>query len=175
MSLLNISFLNEGITQKIIEQPNEIFNHVRKRLIKNISKEGGKDGMDGILLCIDLKTDQYTYAAAHNKPIVVSDGVITEYHADKMPIGIGVREDEFTHNALPLKKGDILYLYTDGYADQFGGPKGKKFKYKQLHEVLLNNSHLPMAEQKKIISSTFDSWKGELEQIDDVCVIGIKI
>ncbi len=175
MSLLNISFLNEGITQKIIEQPNEIFNHVRKRLIKNISKEGGKDGMDGILLCIDKKTGQYTYSAAHNKPIVVSDGAIIEYHADKMPIGIGVREDDFTHQVLPLKKGDILYLYTDGYADQFGGPKGKKFKYKQLHEVLLNNSHLSMAEQKKIISSTFDSWKGELEQIDDVCVIGIKI
>jgi serine phosphatase RsbU (regulator of sigma subunit) len=175
MSLLNISFLNEGITQKIIEQPNEIFNHVRKRLIKNISKEGGKDGMDGILLCINSKTNQYSYAAAHNKPIVVSDGAIIEYHADKMPIGIGVREDDFTHNALPLKKGDILYLYTDGYADQFGGPKGKKFKYKQLHEVLLNNSHLPMAEQKNIISSTFDNWKGDLEQIDDVCIIGIKI
>jgi serine phosphatase RsbU (regulator of sigma subunit) len=175
MSLLNISFLNEGITQKIIEQPNEIFNHVRKRLIKNISKEGGKDGMDGILVCIDTKTNQYSYAAAHNKPIVISDGAIIEYHADKMPIGIGVREDDFTHNALPLKKGDILYLYTDGYADQFGGPKGKKFKYKQLQELLMNNSHLPMAEQKNIISNTFDNWKGELEQIDDVCVIGIRI
>lgn len=175
MSLLNISFLNEGISQKVIEQPNEILNHVRRRLIKNISKEGGKDGMDGILLCIDSKTKQYTYAAAHNKPIVVSNGAIVEYHADKMPIGVGVREDDFTHHALPLKKGDILYMYTDGYADQFGGPKGKKFKYKHLHEVLLNNSHLPMAEQKNILSKTFDDWKGSLEQIDDVCVIGIKV
>jgi serine phosphatase RsbU (regulator of sigma subunit) len=175
MSLLNISFLNEAITQKNIEQPNEIFNHVRKRLIKNISKEGGKDGMDGILLCIDSKTNQYTYSAAHNKPIVISNGAINEYHADKMPIGIGVREDDFSHNALPLKKGDILYMYTDGYADQFGGPKGKKFKYKQLNELLLANSHLSMEEQKKIISETFDSWKGDLEQIDDVCIIGIKV
>lgn len=175
MSLLNISFLNEAITQKIIEQPNEIFNHVRKRLIKNISKEGGKDGMDGILLCIDSKTNSYSYAAAHNKPIVVSNGAIVEYHADKMPIGIGVREDDFSHNALPLKKGDILYMYTDGYADQFGGPKGKKFKYKQLNELLLANSHLSMNEQKDIISKMFDDWKGELEQIDDVCVIGIRI
>jgi serine phosphatase RsbU (regulator of sigma subunit) len=175
MSLLNISFLNEAITQKNIEQPNEIFNHVRKRLIKNISKEGGKDGMDGILLCIDLKTNHYTYSAAHNKPIVISNGAINEYHADKMPIGIGVREDNFSHNALPLKKGDILYMYTDGYADQFGGPKGKKFKYKQLNELLLTNSHLSMEDQKKIINETFDSWKGDLEQIDDVCVIGIRV
>ncbi|MBP7809284.1 MAG: SpoIIE family protein phosphatase [Bacteroidia bacterium] len=175
MSLLNISFLNEAITQKNIEQPNEIFNHVRKRLIKNISKEGGKDGMDGILLCIDSKTNQYTYSAAHNKPIVISNGAINDYHADKMPIGIGVREDDFTHNALPVKKGDILYMYTDGYADQFGGPKGKKFKYKQLNELLLTNSHLPMDEQKKVISETFESWKGTLEQIDDVCIIGIRV
>lgn len=175
MSLLNISFLNEAISQKVIEQPNEIFNHVRKRLIKNISKEGGKDGMDGILLCIDTKTNQYSYAAAHNRPIVVSNGAIVEYHADKMPIGVGVREDDFTHNALPLKKGDVLYMYTDGYADQFGGPKGKKFKYKQLNDILLTNSHLPMAEQKKLLGETFENWKGDLEQIDDVCVIGIRI
>ncbi len=175
MSLLNISFLNEAINQMGIEQPNEIFNHVRQRLIKNISKEGGKDGMDGILLCIDSKSKQYTYAAAHNKPIVISNGAIVEYHADKMPIGIGVREDEFTHNSLPLKKGDILYMYTDGYADQFGGPKGKKYKYKKLNELILNNHHLPMAEQRKIISDSFDDWKGTLEQIDDVCVIGIRI
>ncbi len=175
MSLLNISFLNEAITQKVIEQPNEIFNHVRKRLIKNISKEGGKDGMDGILICIDSKTKKYSYSAAHNKPIVISDSVIVEHHADKMPIGIGIREDEFTHQALPLKKGDVLYLYTDGYADQFGGPKGKKFKYKQLNDLLLNNHHLPMQEQQKIISETFDNWKGELEQIDDVCIIGIRV
>ena len=131
--------------------------------------------MDGILLCIDSKTNQYTYSAAHNKPIVISNGAINEYHADKMPIGIGVREDDFSHNALPLKKGDIIYMYTDGYADQFGGPKGKKFKYKQLNELLLANSHLSMEEQKKIISETFDSWKGDLEQIDDVCIIGIKV
>ena len=175
MSLLNISFLNEAISQKNIEQPNEIFNHVRKRLIKNISKEGHKDGMDGILICIDNKKKTFSYAAAHNHPIVISNGAIVEYYADKMPIGIGVREEDFAHNALPLKKGDVLYLYTDGYADQFGGPKGKKFKYKQLNELLLANSHLSMEEQKTIISKTFDDWKGSLEQIDDVCVIGIKI
>ncbi len=175
MSLLNISFLNEAINQKQIETPNEIFNHVRKRLIKNISKEGHKDGMDGILLCIDTKKKKYSYSAAHNKPIVVSKGAIVEYAADKMPIGIGIREDEFSNRDLPLKKGDVLYLYTDGYADQFGGPKGKKFKYKNLNELLLQNSHLPMAEQKEIVSKTFDDWKGSLEQIDDVCIIGIRI
>jgi serine phosphatase RsbU (regulator of sigma subunit) len=175
MSLLNISFLNEAINQQGIVKPNEIFNYVRERLIKNISKEGHKDGMDGILFCIDLKKRSYSYAAAHNRPVVVSNGSLVEYHADKMPIGIGVREDDFTNNELPLKKGDMLYMYTDGYADQFGGPKGKKFKYKNLNELLLNNTQLPVAEQKISLSRTFDNWKGSLEQIDDVCVIGIKI
>jgi serine phosphatase RsbU (regulator of sigma subunit) len=175
MSLLNISFLNEAINQQGIEKPNEIFNYVRERLIRNISKEGHKDGMDGILLCIDLKKNTYSYSAAHNRPVVVSDGSLIEYHADKMPIGIGVREDDFTYNDLPLKKGDVLFMYTDGYADQFGGPKGKKFKYKNLNELLLSNAHLPVADQKQSLSQTFDDWKGSLEQIDDVCVVAIKI
>jgi serine phosphatase RsbU (regulator of sigma subunit) len=175
MSLLNISFLNEAINQQNIEKPNEIFNYVRKRLIKNISKEGHKDGMDGILLCIDLKNNTYSYAAAHNRPVVVTNGSMVEYHADKMPIGIGVREDDFTCYSLPLNKGDVLFMYTDGYADQFGGPKGKKFKYKNLNELLVSNTHLPVAEQKSSLSHAFESWKGTLEQIDDVCVIGIKV
>jgi len=175
MSLLNISFLNEAITEKKISAPNEILDHVRERLIKNISKDGGQDGMDGIVLCIDIKTREMTYAAAHNAPVVIRKGEVLDFPADKMPIGKGVRDDKFKLYKLELQKGDTLLLYTDGYADQFGGPKGKKFKYKQLQEILKKNIDLPMNEQKDILLTVFEEWKGPLEQVDDVCVLGIRI
>jgi len=174
MSLLNISFLNEGINEKKIAEPNEVLNHVRKRLISSVSKDGAQDGMDGILLCFDKGKSTLTYAAAHNRPVLIRDGQIIEHKADKMPIGVGVRDDSFAPFSIEIKKGDCLYLYTDGYADQFGGEKGKKFKYKNLNELLLNNCQKPLEEQRDILDKTFQNWKGELEQIDDVCVIGLR-
>jgi serine phosphatase RsbU (regulator of sigma subunit) len=174
MSLLNISFLNEAINEKNIVQPNEVLNYVRKRLIKNISKDGYQDGMDGALVCIDKDNNTVSYAAAHNAPISIHNGQLSDYDADKMPIGIGVREESFVNRTLELKAGETLYLYTDGYADQFGGAKGKKFKYKNLNELIRSISHQPLDEQRQILEKTFEDWKGELEQIDDVCVFGIK-
>jgi len=175
MSLLNISFLNEAINEKKIIEPNKVLDYVRERLIKNISKDGGQDGMDAILLCFDLETKEVTYAAANNAPILIRDGVIIEYEADKMPVGIGVRNDPFKLYKIDVLKNDMLLVYTDGFADQFGGPKGKKFKYKQLKENLLANNDLPLEKQKENLLSVFESWKGDLEQVDDVCVIGIRI
>jgi serine phosphatase RsbU (regulator of sigma subunit) len=175
MSLLNIAFLNEAINEKNIVQPNEVLNHVRKRLIKNISKEGYQDGMDGILLCFDADSKTVSYAAAHNSPIIIHNNEVVECEADKMPIGKGVRDESFVHQQLDVKSGDVLYLYTDGYADQFGGPKGKKFKYKKLNELLLSLSGTALEKQKEVLNETFDNWKGGLEQIDDVCVVGIRI
>jgi serine phosphatase RsbU (regulator of sigma subunit)/Tfp pilus assembly protein PilF len=182
MSLLNISFLNEAITEKKINQPNEILNHVRQRLIDEISKDGGKDGMDGILLCIETlvgkdgsESKKITYAAANNHPVLVSGGVGIELGKDKMPVGKGEKNDSFTLRTVEAKKGDSLYLYTDGFADQFGGPKGKKFKYKTLNQLLVDNSNLSPEEQKNKLRENFESWKGSLEQVDDVCVIGIRL
>ncbi|MDP3557835.1 MAG: SpoIIE family protein phosphatase [Bacteroidota bacterium] len=175
MSILNISFINEAINEKKIEEPHEILNYVRKRLIKNLSHEGGQDGMDGTVICFDKINNSITYASAHNSPILVRDNAIVECKADKMPIGKGIKTDSFTLQIIDFKKGDMLYFYTDGYADQFGGPKGKKFKYKTLNALLLENNQLPLKEQHSILENTFDNWKGELEQIDDVCVIGIRV
>lgn len=175
MSLLNISFLNEAITEKKITETNEILNYVRERLIKNISKEGRQDGMDGVLLRMDLKTRELTFSGAHNAPVLVRGKEIIEYKADKMPIGKGVRDDAFTSQKLDVQKGDVIYLYTDGYADQFGGPKGKKFKYKQLNELLLSNMQQPLSVQREILHEAFEKWRGSLEQVDDVCLIGIRI
>ena len=92
-----------------------------------------------------------------------------------MPVGMGEIKQNFNLYTIDTKKGDIVYLYTDGYPDQFGGPKGKKFKSKQLDELLLTNSQETMENQKTILKEQFENWRGELEQVDDICLIGIKI
>jgi serine phosphatase RsbU (regulator of sigma subunit) len=168
-------FLSEAINEKDIVEPASVFNYVRERLVSSISKNGQKDGFDGILLRINLTTKQMVYAAANNNPVVVSKGEIKHLNADKMPVGYGERKEDFTQHTIELLKEDVLYLYTDGYADQFGGPKGKKFKYKQLDELLLSIVNKPLSEQSNLLSEKFNDWKGNLEQVDDVCLIGIKI
>ncbi len=171
MSLLNISYLNEAITEKNITQPHEVLNHVRKKLIENI--DAGKDGMDGILAC--FRQGKLIYSASNNRPILVRDNCIIELTADRMPVGNSEKMKSFSTHEIDLKKNDWLLFYTDGYADQFGGEKGKKFKYKTLNKLILENNHLSPTELKLVLSETFDKWKGELEQVDDVCIIGVKI
>ncbi len=179
MSLLNISFLNEAINEKNIEAPNEVFNYVRSRLIANVSQEGAADGMDGILLCVETdkggEVKTVTYSSANSAPVVVSSNGIIESEKDKMPVGKGGREEDFKNYSLTVTKGDMLFLYTDGFADQFGGPKGKKYRNKQLNELLLTVSTQQIHEQKEKVEQEFLNWKGNVQQIDDVCVIGIRI
>lgn len=174
MSLLNISFLNEAINEKKIVSPNLVFDHVRKRLIENVSQEGGQDGMDGVLIRFNKQNRKLSYAAANNALVIVRDGKIMELDHDKMPVGLGEKKADFTNYEFTLNPDDVLYLYTDGYADQFGGTKGKKFKYKQLNELLISIHKLPLKEQSEILNAAFMKWKGNNEQVDDVCIIGIK-
>jgi serine phosphatase RsbU (regulator of sigma subunit) len=181
MSLLNMGFLSEAIKEKNIEKPNEIFNYVRARLISTISDGGQKDGMDGILICVDTSLSVraesriITYAAANNEPILIRDNEIIELPKDKMPVGKGEKTEMFSLQSVELQSGDALYLYTDGFADQFGGPKGKKFKYKQLNELLLSIKDSSLPDQKDKLESAFTNWQGNQEQVDDVLIIGIKI
>jgi serine phosphatase RsbU (regulator of sigma subunit) len=176
MSLLNIGFLSEAINEKGILKPNEVFDFVRQRLIDNISKEGQKDGFDGILICIEKTphATKFSYAAANNVPLIVKNGVSIELEADHMPVGMGEKNEPFNLYTIDITKGEMLYLYTDGYADQFGGVKGKKFKSKQLNALLLENSAKTLDQQKYYLKEAFENWKGNLEQIDDVCVMGIR-
>ncbi len=173
MSLLNISYMNEAISEKNMAEPGLVFNHTRSKLIESISADGGKDGMDGVLVCFDK--GKVNYSAANNPPVLISKGALKEFPADKMPVGKGETQRDFETHNIPAEKGDILYLYTDGYADQFGGPKGKKFKYRQLEELLLSIHSKPMEEQKNILSSTIEEWRSDLEQVDDILIIGIRI
>ncbi len=174
MSLLNIGFLGEAIKEKNILEPHNIFNYVRERLIDSISKEGQKDGFDGILICVDKANKKVTYAAANNAPVVVREGKLMELECDRMPVGKGELDKSFTLYTFDFKPSDLFYLYTDGYPDQFGGPKGKKFLYKRFNQLLLSLSSKPLDQQSNLMLEEFNVWKGDLEQIDDVCVIGVR-
>ena len=175
MSLLNISYLNEAINEKNIIEPNLIFEYVRRRLIENLTQKEHQDGMDGVLLCVDYSTRKITYSASYNAPVIVRDNRIIKSAADKMPIGEGVKKEPFNNYELEVIKGDTVYLYTDGFADQFGGPQGKKFKYKQLRELMHSASQLPLNRQSEKFNAAFESWQGSLDQVDDVTCIGIRI
>ncbi|MGP8217134.1 MAG: tetratricopeptide repeat protein [Bacteroidia bacterium] len=187
MSLLNISMLNEAVIEKNITRPDLVLNDVRTNIIKALNPEGSdkgsKDGMDCIYCSIDMESKMLYVACANNplwivrsQPSVNSGQSLQEIPADKMPVGIQYGEQKpFTLHSMPIVKGDCIYLFSDGYADQFGGSKGKKFKYKQLQQLIMDNCQLTMAEQKQILEKTFENWKGDLEQIDDVLIIGIRV
>ncbi len=175
MSLLNINFLNEAINEKGIYPPNEVFDYVRKRLVESISKDGQRDGFDGILVCFNEFDKTISYAAANNAPVLIRDGSLLNLPYNKMPVGSGEKETSFELFILEHQKNDVAYFYTDGYADQFGGPKGKKFKYKQLNDLLINISGKSLNEQEAILNLSFEDWRGNLEQVDDVCIIGIRL
>ncbi|MBC7695031.1 MAG: tetratricopeptide repeat protein [Burkholderiales bacterium] len=175
MSLLNIGFLSEAIKERNIKEPGKIFDYVRKRLIETIGNDDQKDGFDGILICVNLETRQICYAAANNSPLVIRNKEIIHLNTNKMPVGDGIKTDLFDTFPLHYEKGDSLYLYTDGYPDQFGGENGKKFKYKPLEQLLSDYSDKPVSTQKEKLESVFNEWRGNLEQVDDVCIIGVKL
>ena len=174
MSLLNIGFLREAINEQSIEEPHKVFDYVRQRLIESISREEQKDGFDGVLLCIDKTSGSITYAAAHNGPVVISANKLLSLPYDKMPVGKGERQQPFSLHTINVVANDRIFLFTDGFADQFGGPKGKKFMGKQLDELLLSTSLLEINKQEVSLNRQFEDWKGSLEQVDDVLVIGVR-
>ncbi|MGZ3932369.1 MAG: SpoIIE family protein phosphatase [Bacteroidia bacterium] len=180
MSLLNISFLNESINGKNLTDPGEILNNTRSLLIDSLSRDGQndgrKDGMDCTLCVFDFKNNMLHYAAANNSFCIVRTNELIVLPADKMPVGRSPKESEpFVTKKMPLQKGDMVYTFTDGYADQFGGPKDKKLMVANLKQFLLRNSALPLSGQNTLLQQNFDTWKGSNEQVDDVLVIGIKV
>ncbi len=180
MSLLNLSLLNEALLSKKLEDTNEILNFIRRILVLGLkpdeSGQGGNDGMDCCFVRIDFIKMELQISGANNPLWIVRDNKLIELANNRMPVGRSPKQDiPFTSQNFSIKKGDVLYLFTDGYADQFGGPKGKKFKYKQLNQLLQAHVNDPMNNQKEVLNSTIQKWKGNLEQVDDICIIGIKI
>jgi serine phosphatase RsbU (regulator of sigma subunit) len=180
MSMLGITFLNEIVGQKNIGTPNLILGELRDRVKSTLKQKGlegeARDGMDIAVINVDLDKNILEYSGANNPIWLCRDDKVIEVNADKRPIGYFKGQGlPFTNHSIELKKGDCVYLFTDGYADQFGGPKGKKFKYKTLSDLLLSIHQKTCADQKQILERTFADWRGDLDQVDDVLLIGIKI
>jgi serine phosphatase RsbU (regulator of sigma subunit) len=180
MSLLNSTYLNEAVIEKELTDPAEILNEVRKQLIAALNPEGSKeetrDGMDATLIAFNEKTKTLSFASANNPFVLIHKGELRSFSPDKFPVGIypGYEKKPFTTHALNMQQGDCIYLLTDGYGDQFGGPAGKKFKLRKLKEYLQEIHHLPMNQQHKKLETQHEAWKGQLEQVDDILVAGIR-
>jgi serine phosphatase RsbU (regulator of sigma subunit)/TPR repeat protein len=173
MSLLNISFLNEIVIERNVLATNEVFFEQRQQIVKALNSN---DGMDSVLTRYDFANYKLSFTAANNPLWLIRNDEVISYKPDKMPVGNYIdNEKAFSVTEVDLEKGDVIYTFSDGYADQFGGPNGKKFKYKQFQELLLEIHQKPMMEQKDILSRTMKDWIGEEEQIDDILVIGIRI
>ena len=169
--------MNRAVKEFMLVQPNEILDKTREIVMETFEKsdEDVNDGMDIALCSINTETKKLCFSGANNGLYMIRDGELTEVKPDKQPIGNYQDAQPFTHHEFDLKKGDVIYTFSDGYPDQFGGPKGKKFMYKSFRNLLTEIHTKPMDEQHNILIQTFNDWKGNIEQIDDVCVIGVRI
>jgi len=177
VSVFGNNGLNRSVREYDLTDPGKILDKTREIMISEFEKSDDevKDGMD-ISLC-SLSGNMLQWAGANNPLWIIrkDSNEVFEIKPDKQPIGKYADESPFTTHAVELNSGDSIYIFTDGYADQFGGDKGKKFKYTQLKELLLSIQHESMEKQKELLNETFETWKGNLEQVDDVCIIGVRV
>jgi serine phosphatase RsbU (regulator of sigma subunit) len=202
MSMIGAAFLNEIINKEYITHPGVILNRLRKEIMTALDQHGNlgeqKDGMDISLISYNNESKKLQWAGANNPLYIISkenfDDIqestmdlneykLFEIKPDKMPIAVHVTMDRFKMHEIQLHEGDFLYMFSDGYADQFGGPKGKKFKYKPFKKLLLENAAIQCQEQKDILDKTMQEWISYknpdsneiIEQIDDIVVVGLKV
>jgi serine phosphatase RsbU (regulator of sigma subunit)/Tfp pilus assembly protein PilF len=177
MSMLGSSLLHEIINEKNVFDPADVLDLMRIKIIQALRQTGAsgenKDGMDMALCRYDLKENKIVYAGANNDLVFIRNKKFSIYKATGQPIGFTFgTPTHFNQQEIMLEAGDSVFIYTDGYADQFGGPKGKKFKYRQLNELLATISDSDPATKRNALEQTFTGWIGDLEQVDDVLVIG---
>jgi serine phosphatase RsbU (regulator of sigma subunit) len=180
MSMLGISFLEEIVNNRMITESGQILNELRKEVQRALHQKGiteeAKDGMDISLCVIDRTKSVIQYSGAYNNLYLIRNGELIEYQADRMPIGIfDLGDKDFASQNIPTMPGDLIYMFSDGYADQFGGPNHKKFKYTTLKALLTGIYNLSLTQQKQILEKQFLDWKGNSTQIDDVLIIGLKV
>jgi len=175
VSVICNNALNRSILEFNLSDPADILNKTRELIADELESGDHEisDGMD-IALC-SIEGSELQYAGANNPLWILRDGEMIITKGDKQPVGKFFKSMPFTSHSLKLLKDDIIYVFSDGYQDQFGGEKGKKFKAKQLLSFVLGISHLPMSEQLKTLDENFEDWKGSFEQLDDVCMIGVKV
>jgi PAS domain S-box-containing protein len=189
MSIVGHTILEQTLTEKSVNNPGQALDYLSKGVIRTLKQNAGddfsiKDGMDIALCALNNSTRELNFAGANNPMYVVRNGELMQFSGDKQPIGAYVKEIKpFTNHKVQLEKGDCVYIFTDGIADQFGGPKGKKYKYKQLKEILSANYAKPMSEQRQLIVESVDAWMNypseqssqPYEQTDDMLVIGFRV
>jgi len=180
LSILGISFLNDILQLRNDPKANRILNLMREKLMKALHQTGEKaetkDSIDVGLCILDSAAGKLQFSGA-NRPLVrIRNGILSEYKPDKMTIGLApLREHPFTNQAVDILPGDIFYLYTDGFSDQFGEVTDKKFKQKQLKKLIESIAGLSLIRQKEYLEETFYEWKGKSQQIDDVLIFGFQI
>jgi serine phosphatase RsbU (regulator of sigma subunit) len=195
MSMIATALLNEIVTKEQITNPASILHRLRTDVIESLQQQGEtgeiKDGMDLALCVIDYSSMKLQFAGANSSMYIVrrkdgnciagtkmissDDYSLYELRGDRMPVSIHVTMENFTMLEFDIEHDDILYLFSDGYADQFGGPNTKKMQYKNFKKILLNHCVESMSDQKISIEGEFYKWKGEQSQVDDVLVAGIKV
>ncbi len=178
MSMLGVTLLNEIVNGKHIMMPDQILEILRQGIIKSLKQvaeeDSIKDGMDIAVCVVDFDKNTLWYAGANSPLYLVRGGELIHYRADKMPVAIHYKMEPFTLHKIDLLKGDAFYIFSDGFADQFGGPKQKKFMSMQLRETLVAMSGKPMLQQGERLNEIFEEWRGDGPQIDDVTLIGIR-
>lgn len=177
MSMLGMVFFREAIRYEKITQPSLILDKVRKAVINTISNnsEGDlQDGMDASVICINHDNNTLEYAGANLPIYIIHQGELIEFKGDRMPVGSYLKMEPFTNHTINITNDDLIYLFSDGYADQFGGDHNKKLLRKRFKEILLQNHNLVMPRQQFKLEETFRKWQGIYNQIDDVLVIGYK-
>ena len=178
MSMLGVTMLNEIVNGKHILMPDQIIENLRQGIIKSLKQvaeeDSIKDGMDIAVCVVDFDKNILWYAGANSPLYLVRSGELMHYRADKMPVAIHYKMEPFTLHKIDLRKGDAFYIFSDGFADQFGGPKQKKFMSLQLRETLVAMAGKPMLQQGERLNEIFEEWRGDGPQIDDVTLIGIR-
>ncbi|PLX24467.1 MAG: hypothetical protein C0599_02140, partial [Salinivirgaceae bacterium] len=181
MSLLGIAFLNQIVSRlkpgfNAADMLNQLRAEVMKALRQTGKREEAKDGMDISLCIIDSDNHKLDFAGAYNPLLIARDKEEIVYRADRMPIGVHYKgEKAFTNNEVELQEGDMLYMYSDGFQDQFGGEDKRKFFSKPFRELLIKNSDKPTHDQQQLLNDTFEHWRKGFDQIDDVIVLGIRV
>jgi tetratricopeptide (TPR) repeat protein len=177
VSVVCSNALSRCVKEFNLAEPGKILDKTRELVLETFEKSSDdvKDGMDISLAAINVKTKELQWAGANNPLWLLQAGDMKDISATKQPIGKTEKPEPFKTHHIQLSQGDTFYLFTDGYADQFGGPKGKKFKYKPLSDLLLATASGPLQQQKVKLEESFESWKGNLEQVDDVCIIGLRV
>jgi len=178
MSMLGVTMLNEIVNEKHIIMPDQIIENLRQGIIKSlkqvVDEDTVKDGMDIAVCVVDFNENTLWYAGANNPLYLVRGGELVHYRADKMPVAIHYKMLPFTLHKIGIQKGDAFYIFSDGFSDQFGGPKQKKFMSMQLKETLVGMSGKPMLQQGERLNEIFEEWRGDNPQVDDVTLIGVR-